>query len=602
MNLLFDLETDGLLEEVTKIHSLVIYDLDNEKLYSCADQPGYMKIEDGLTLLQKADVLWGQNIIDYDQQVLNKLYPHLEIHLKKPMDTLNLSRLIYPEILTYDYSLWKDIPPKLKGRHSLESWGYRLGTHKDSFGKTTDWKNWSKEMQDYCEQDVLLNVKVKEHLLAQNPSQESVEIEMRFQQIITQQQLNGCPFDKEKAIELYNQLSKRSSEIEAELKTMIPDQVIETVFIPKVNNLAKGYYKGVPITKKQVIPFNPGSRQQIEEFFKKKYNWKPTVLTEKGNTTIDSDVLASVDFPEAKLLSEYFDISKVMGRLSGSKAAWLNNVRGNPPRCYGSQITNGTPTARCTHRVIANVPKASSFMGKELRSLFMTGLPGYKAVGADASRLELVTFAHYLAAYDGGEYAREVESGDIHTKNQIAAGLETRDDAKRFVYAVLYGGGEKAVGEIIKPNEGEAAQRIAGKRARDSFCRAIPAYTQLVKDVQYAAKQRGFLKGLDGRKIPVRSAHSALNALLQSAGAIIFKKANIIFWDKMEARGIPLGDERVQQAVQMHDEVQLMAKEDIAEIVRSTAIDSIREAGLHFKLNCTLDADAKIGDNWYETH
>jgi DNA polymerase-1 len=595
MNLLFDLETDGLLDSVSKIHSLVIYDLDKEELYSFANEFGYSSIVVGLELLQRATTLYGHNIISYDIPVLKKLMPDLKL-TGNLFDTLNLSRLIYPEVVTFDYGLWKHIPVKVKGRHSLESWGERLGDSKGSYGKSSDWSSWSREMQDYCEQDVLLNVKLLKFLQSQNYSAEAIRIEMEFQKIITEQERLGCPFDVDKANKLYDELSDRLSEIELQLKALIPDKVYEETIIPKTST--KEHPKGIPYIRRKVVPFNPGSRMQIEEFFKEKYNWKPVAVTEKGNTALDADVFKKLTYPEAVLFAEYFDVTKVMSRIKGSKASWLENtVDGN---CKGYMITNGTVTGRCTHKVIANVPRPGSFKGEECRALFLNAPEGFKAVGADASRLELVTFAHYLSAYDGGAYARIVESGDVHTHNQHAAGLATRNDAKTFIYALLYGGGAQRIGEIVKPNASEAEQRNVGTNLKNKFCAAVPAYKQLLHDVQYAAKSRGYIKGLDGRRIPIRSAHSALNALLQSAGAITFKQADIIFWQEMDKLQLPPG--YVRQCLQIHDEYNFIVKDECVEQISALAAQSIRDAGKYFNLKCALDSQAKVGKNWMDIH
>jgi DNA polymerase-1 len=221
----------------------------------------------------------------------------------------------------------------------------------------------------------------------------------------------------------------------------------------------------------------------------------------------------------------------------------------------------------------------------------------------DLSKVKsVVTFAHYLALYDNGEYAREVESGDIHTSNQKAAGLETRDQAKTFVYGLLYGGGDAKVGEIVKPDAPENERRAIGRQLKNKFNTAIPAYAILSNQVKKAAKYRGWIKGLDGRKLMCRSAHSALNLLLQSAGSIIMKQADIILWQKLAAMGYPIGCEEVNQVLHYHDEIDMLVREDIADEIGKCIADSITEAAEYFNLNCKLEAEYKVGDNWYDIH
>ena len=279
---LFDLETDGFLDEVSTIHSLVIYDLDTDELFSYAINGvlDYKPVSEGLKKLQEADILYGHNIICYDMPVLAKLLPEMKF-TDKQIDTLNMSRLIYPEVIEYDYGIWKHINKKLAGRHSLEAWGARLKFAKGNFGKETDWKTWSLPMQKYCSQDVLLNVKLLRFFEERNYSEEAINLEMDFQKIIFQQEQNGIDFDIEAAEKLKAELLAEKEEIAEKLAEMVPPRVTSSIFIPKVSNKTKGYVKGVPFKKVVTTPFNPGSRQQIIAFLKDKYQWEPEVFTEK---------------------------------------------------------------------------------------------------------------------------------------------------------------------------------------------------------------------------------------------------------------------------------------------------------------------------------
>jgi DNA polymerase I-like protein with 3'-5' exonuclease and polymerase domains len=167
-------------------------------------------------------------------------------------------------------------------------------------------------------------------------------------------------------------------------------------------------------------------------------------------------------------------------------------------------------------------------------------------VGCDASGLELRMLASYMARYDGGAYGKIILEGDIHTVNQKAAGLPTRDAAKVFVYATLYGAGSAKIGSIIAPTASEAARTKKGEAIKNKFYKNTPALKRLIEDVQSAAKTRGFLYGVDGRKLHIRSQHSALNTLLQSAGAVMMKYATVLFHELMEEQGFILGKDYVQ--------------------------------------------------------
>lgn len=597
---LFDLETDNLLEEVTTIHCIVIYDLDTDEVFEYAINGvlDYGSVEEGLLKLQEADILYGHNIICYDLPVLAKLIPNMKF-TDKLIDTLNMSRLIYTDILPYDYGFWKHMNKKYAGRHSLKAWGERFKFPKGDFGEDTDWKNWSIPMSQYCKQDVLLNVKLLRFFEERNYSEEAINLEMDFQKIIHQQEQNGIHFDIDKANYLAKDLLAKKIEYTKELQKLVPPKITEITFIPKVNNQSRGYVKGVPFIKRSETPFNPGSRSQIVSYLQNKYNWTPTVFTDKGNPKLDGDVFKDLPFKEAPIFTKYFDVDKIYGRIKNGKASWLNNYRDG--KCYGRMITNGAVTGRSVHRVISNVPKVGSFMGEECRSLFIAP-PGQAMVGADASRLELVCLAHYLANYDNGAYAREVESGDIHTKNQHAAGLPTRDKAKTFIYSTLYGGGDEKVGSIVLPNASPSEKKAMGKQLKANFNKEIPAYAQLTADIKRAVKSRGWLKGIDGRILKVRSAHSALNMLLQSCGAILVKKANIILWEKFRKEEGLIINGNVKQRLNYHDEYAVTCKDEYADTCSRLMKEAFTESAEYFNLRCRLDADAKIGRSWFDVH
>tara|TARA_R110001592_G_scaffold26340_1_gene98705 strand:+ start:719 stop:1258 length:540 start_codon:yes stop_codon:yes gene_type:complete len=169
--LIFDIETDGLLYNVTTIHCLVIYDTEtnqtmvfNDQAFDRAtDQPAKEPITRGIQLLMDADCISGHNILSYDIPVICKLYPWFE----RPtaiVDTLLLSRLYHANMIDLDKRHnWDGMPLKLYGRHSLESYGHRLKCLKGDYGKATDWKEWSAEMQDYCANDVKVTTKLWDH-------------------------------------------------------------------------------------------------------------------------------------------------------------------------------------------------------------------------------------------------------------------------------------------------------------------------------------------------------------------------------------------------------------------------------------------------------
>ena len=586
MNVIFDIETDGLISDVTKIHSIVIKDIDTDKMYSYHGD----KIGRGLYILSGANLLVGHNILKFDLPVIKKLYPEYKIE-GEVLDTLLVSRLIWTNRKEIDFRM-KELPLKLAGRHSLESWGFRLGLRKGDFLKENDFSKWSPEMQKYCERDVEVNYELYKLIKKQNYSQEAIQLEHEFQKCIAQQEAHGFYFDVASAKKLYASLAKRRLELEQSLISAFPNwQKFKGTFIPKRDNKTLGYKKGVPIKRYEEITFNPNSRDHIADRLMNK-GWKPKLFTPDGKPKVDESVLSTLEYPEAKILAEHFLIQKRIGQLAEGANAWLKLERQG--KIHGQVITNGANTGRCTHQKpnVAQTPSVGVPYGKECRSLF-TVPDGFNLVGCDASGLELRCLAHYLGAFDGGSFAKQLLDGDIHTYNQEQIGLPSRDLAKRVIYGCIYGIGNQRLGEVV----GKSAQE--GKRIKEKLFKALPALKQLADTVLVKVRNQNYLLGLDKRKLIPRSEHSSLNLLIQSCGALILKKATVILHEKLKEYKY---DNDVQMVAHIHDELQLQCKSAIADAVGKIARQSIIDAGVYFKLRCPLDAQYKIGKTWADTH
>lgn len=600
---IFDIETNGLLDTTTTIHSIVLKDADTGAIHSCANkQEGYLSIESGLKMLAEADRIAGHNIICFDIPAIKKLYPQWTTRAEV-FDTLVCSRLICADMRDTDFAFRRrnpDFPGNLIGSHSLKAWGYRLKDNKDTFGETTDWQAWSKEMQDYCEQDVEVTYRLYSWILAKDYSKEALDLEHAFQKIIHQQETNGVLFDEAKAAALYADLVARREALNTELQAVFPPKDEGEIFTPKTNNKTRGYVKGVPVWKEKIVPFNPSSRDHIAARLKERYEWIPEAFTENGKPKIDDEVLSKLEYPEAALLSEFLMVQKRISQLAEGDQAWLKAVKNG--RIHGSVTTNGAVTGRCTHHHpnLAQVPAVGAPYGERCRELFYAP-EGYVMLGADASGLELRCLSHYLTKFDGGAYRDVVLHGDIHTANQQAAGLATRAEAKRFIYAFLYGAGDVLIGSLLVHNGTEEEQKKLGAKVKKQFLKKTPALALLIKGVQEKVEKQGWLKGLDGRRLPSRSKHSALNLLLQSAGAVVMKKATCILWELLTEAGYKDGTD-VLQVLHIHDEYQLYVKEEIAHDVGKLAVEAIRKAGDHFGFRCPLDGEYKIGKNWAQTH
>jgi len=580
LKLLFDIETNGFLENVTKVHCLVIKDAETNEVTTYHGA----SILAGIDTLERADQLIGHNILKFDLPVIQKLYPGFSYDPSKAVDTLVCTRLIWPNVGEWDAKLVHNgkLPAKLWGSHSLKAWGYRLEQLKGEYGETSDWQDFTPEMLEYCQQDVEVTATLFDRIKAKEYAQKALDLEHEVAYICARMERSGWPFDKEKAATLYAELAGKRQIILDKMKSTFDPIVINRV----------SEKTGKPL-KPKVIEFNPSSRQQIGDRLILKYGWKPKEYTANGQPKIDEVILKALDYPEAQDLSEYFMLEKRIGQLAEGDNAWLKLERNGI--IHGSYNTNGAVTGRATHQSpnLAQVPSVRSPYGSECRSLF-TVRSGFSMVGCDLSGLELRCLAHYMSKWDNGEYTEELLNGDIHTKNQKAAGLPTRDNAKTFIYSFLYGAGDEKIGAVV----GAGARE--GKRLKEAFLAATPALAKL-RDAVAKASSRGYLIGLDGRKLHVRSEHAALNTLLQSAGALISKQWLIEIDKTATEAGLEYGKDWSMLGW-IHDEVQLQVKGDYAEAFGQKVVAAAEKAGEFFEFRCPISAEFKVGQNWYDTH
>ena len=549
MRLILDIETNLAHD---KIWVVVTRNIDTDEWFTFKT-PELLQ-----TYINNATEIVAHNGIFFDFPVLKRVWG-VTVKKSQVVDTLVLSRLYNPS---------------LEDGHSLAAWGQRLGFAKGEF---TDFDSgWSKEMEEYCIQDTLVTKKLYEHLtqeMKNDYSKESITLEHEVAIIVAEQERNGFKLNEAGALQLLSILKTKLDAIQVEMAIIFPDKVT-TGRVHKTS--------GKPL-KDIIEPFNPGSRQQIAERLQEK-GWKPTKRTEKGSVIVDEEVLASLDYPEAKALAEYMMLQKRIAQVE----SWLTAI-GKDGRVHGRVITNGAVTGRMTHMSpnMAQVPNRGSSYGHECRDLWIVE-KGYKLVGIDASGLELRMLAHYM---NDNVYTHEVVSGDIHTANQTAAGLQTRNQAKTFIYAFLYGAGSAKIGSIV----GGSAKE--GQKLIDSFLRNTPKLKALREKVARIYAKEGWLPGLDGRKLLVRAEHSALNTLLQGAGAIVMKQAVVILHKKLRQSKIDF-----KFVVNCHDEWQIETTEESAEFVGKAGKQAIKEAGIVLNMRCPLDGEYKVGNSWKETH
>jgi DNA polymerase-1 len=456
-------------------------------------------------------------------------------------------------------------------------------------------------MLDYCVQDVKVNTRIFNNLInvSKDFSKECMRLEHDVAPIIKEQEQNGFKFDMVNATMLLARLRERMTEIETEVKKVFKPRMLDVKLVVPVfkkdgtlskRGLRPSEYEKIlntndyePFYRKELQEFNLGSRKQIGEYLVD-FGWKPKKFTPTGQPIVDELTLYEVEgIPEAKLIAEYLLVQKRLAQIE----SWVDAVE-DDGRVHGFVIPNGTITGRMTHRNpnMAQVPSIHSPYGQECRACWVVE-DEYKLVGVDASQLELRLLSHYM---NDEEYIKNVSTGDIHATNQALAGLESRDQAKTFIYAFVYGAGDSKLGSIIGGNTKD------GQRLRKNFLDNIPALKNLRFKVTRAAA-KGWIKGLDGRKLFIRSEHGALNTLLQSAGAIYMKKALILLNERLKLSGMDF-----KFVANIHDEWQIEVRACQATKAGALAVEAMVKAGEELGIRCPMTGEYKIGNNWSETH
>lgn len=762
---LYDLETNGLLEPkrdkhqviiepaMDRIHSLCIRlkDAGTGKVLrniSACDQPGFhkgmrhyyrpgemvpvpllppetapegctvwerMPLVDALKILKEADIRVAHNGQDFDERANRRVYPWWEPKKdSKLLDTLLLSRLIYPDIHRNGPNGHKLFPHE-KRSHGVEAWGKRLGRSKGDYSQwckqnnIDPWKQWRPEMQWYCDEDVEVLDVIFKWLWAQKPSSTAVEIEHEFASIIRRLESRGWAFDRDKAEDLFTELQIKEAQLENDLITTFgsfwmpvrrgktdpglkaawkdaeededaeDEAVQEKRYLKFREAKANDYmvvatrtvkrklvglpditrprfsektgkeltpYVGPPLettelgaayTPVKLVQFNPSSRAHIWQRLMVKYDWKPSKFTPGGKNkapepVIDEDVLKGLPYAETDLLAEYFLVLKRIGQLATGQKAWLKYARetelANGDKLYrihGKINTNGAATGRCTHSQpnLAQVPKNTSAVkeypdspelhGDRCRDLFIAS-PGMILGGFDGSALELRMLAHFISPWDKGEYAEIVVNGnkeegtdphswlrDLIGTNLLGPGEMGRDNAKTTMYAELYGAGGLKIGSIVLPKGTDKEKLEIGKEVKAKMAERFIAKTKLQGALTEMVDAQGRIYGLDGRPLPIRKSHAALNTLLQSAGAVVMKKALIVLDKDLQLSGLTPG-QHYEFVGNIHDEAQAELLPSIKGPFEELALSCLPKAGRLLRLNCPLASEVKFGPSWKYTH
>lgn len=611
--LVVDIEGDGLLPELTRIHCIGVAVVGEAYVTTYTDDdPSLPSIREGLDRLKAAERLIGHNFIGYDMPAINKLYPDTVV-FNQVWDTMTMAALVEPSRVSL----------------SLASFGKQFGFPKGDF---KDFSQYSEEMKVYLERDVQLTARVYGFIQNQlktlyrggNDYRPAIQLEHQVQQALALQSNHGFRFDVQNAEKLSVKLTEDISSLEQMLGKVFSHEFKPVTgswdfktrtwrnvdkWEPSVNNRKLGYVKGAPLCRCSHDLFNPGSRQQVARRLNVQYGWIPTDFTDDGRPKLDEGTLSNLDYPEARLLREYFRKTKQQGMLSEGRNAWLKLHKQG--RMHGYVRSCGSRTHRMSHSRpnMAQVDKS-----KAMRSLWIPD-QDQVLVGCDADALELRMLASYLHRYDKGAYAEAVlrgkkeEGTDPHTINMKAAGLKSRDNAKTLYYALIYGAGDTKIGSIVADDLEQAGQPVPakssfpalGKAARSRIESGVLGLGALIEQVQKQAADRGYVTLPDGRRAS-SAQRTALNTLLQGSGSILMKQALALFlFELVPSEGLVHGKDFALLA-NVHDEQQLSARSDIADLIGGLFSMSISMAGKRLNLPVPFAGDYQVGSSWADTH
>ncbi len=414
---------------------------------------------------------------------------------------------------------------------------------------------------------------------------EWITLEHQVAQILTQQEQHGWYFDERAARELESSLRREYENTTQVLRNRHPF-VRGSEFTPKRSNARSGYVEGATLTK--LKDFNPTSRDQISWILQTHYGWTPSSMTTSGKAVIDETVLKDIGTDIAHQFLTLLTLTKQLGMISEGVNAWQKLVTKSRIHHHCSV---STATFRCAHKTpnLGQVPSDERF-----RRLF-TATPGKRLAAADLSGIELRMLAHYLGRFDGGRYARVLVEGDIHQENADKIGV-TRSQVKTISYAFLYGAGDERIGYAYDKQLSQSKARKKGKEIRKAYVDAIPGLKELLEGVRKAS-ERGYVLGLDKRKILVDKEHKALNYLLQGSAAIIAKRWMVTTHDHIKEM-----DLCCNQLAFIHDELQFESEPEHVDDLKSLLVLSAAEAGEYYNMRIPVGAEAKDGHTWADTH
>ncbi len=607
MRLVYDIETNGLLDTVNTIWLAVVKDIDTNEVFTFSDYDATSKpLNELVPFLNKATVLIGHNIIAYDNVVMHKLLNWNPPSTIKMIDTMIISQM-------NNF--------RREGKHSLKNFGAIL---KDAKGESPDFLKYSPEMKTYAIQDVNLNHKVYKYvvneaqtLIKNRPTfKTALQTEHAIAQICSEQVKNKWKFDTPLAKKHYEYLTSEMKKIEDKVNPTLKPR---KVYVDKEDKTAKylqdgrlssvsarmlSQFLGKVVNQEDTHLWDPkkkfrrftmveadlGNMDQVRGMLLDA-NWKPTQFTPKGEPKITEDSIHTIEGDIGKEILHYYSLRSRHSVLKG----WIELAEANDNRVYVESFNIGTPTFRQRHSKIVNVPSSNSFFGKEMRELFVADQDKVM-VGCDSSGNQIRALGHYLNNKDVNEH---ILNGDIHQRTADIVGVP-RNVAKSILYATIFGAGLAKLGKMVLGYD----DLEKGRDVKNKLYTVYPGLKELTKRLNnffHTTEYKngiGFVPALDGRKIYAESSFKLLNYLLQAFEAITVKTAVVNAFKMFKEEKL-----NVDMLGLIHDEVQCQCNPQDLKRVKEILEYSFGEyITTTLELNIKMAGEAKSGNNWFETH
>jgi DNA polymerase-1 len=629
-----DVEADGLLDTVTQIWCVVVYNCVTKEKASFTDAASFKKwLEDN-----QGCILVGHNFIAYDLVVLNRLWGSsgVRIPVSRVVDTFVLSQLYNPS-MPRPHGLTKS-----EGPHSLKAWGLRLKYPKSEHN---DFSQYSPEMLRYCTRDTILTAYLFRKLSARMGdcgfTERGAEIEHLAWNIIqNKQRKNGFPLDKQRAEELYAKLQDRLEELKNDIYKLWPPQFVEVRRFAKARK-ANGEHTANYVKHRGQFPtlrenpdggysaydwveFNLGSpAQRVEKLLE--LGWQPVSFTPKtdkgggGNPKVDEDSL--VAFAEQSGKSEVVALAKwvVLNSRANMIRTWLNAYNEETGAIHGRLFIASTLRYRHTDPNSANIPAVrlkkdehgdehiqfgeDGYYTYECRDLWTCGDPAdWVLVGLDGTGIQNRCLVHHLIETVGEEEVAPFKalslSGDIHKHNINVLGLANKAAAKKFYYTLMMGGaGARLAADQLQ--FGTKMTAAEGSAKKTMLVKSIPGFKKLIDKLEKELEKTGRIRLCDGTPILVPSPHMVIPYLLQGDESRLMKQSMIYLEQELSRAKISA---EARKVADIHDEWQYRVRRNLVEEFIRLALPVFKRAGRSFGYKIEIEGDAKVGLTWAETH